>query len=204
MPGTWREFYWPYSCGVTPYRAACTTPPPGVVFRARLLNKEGASAGRFLYVFGKLSARCFQRWRFVAPTSFQPWRSKHGKSAQGGREVCYTTVLCNKRTTIRVVSCGARVLFMAVLLYIMARDVWFKAHPTNTYPKRSVVEIAVGPTRREWCTDSNTTDSADIISKYTGKVCVCLERPRYMVVVWKTVEYCKLVFSPTPVCAPAL
>ena len=68
--------------------------PLGVIFRARLLdNQEGAKTER--YVFGKLSARCFQRrplW-YLHYSNFGD--IDHGKSAQEGCDVqCRTgTVL---------------------------------------------------------------------------------------------------------------
>ena len=58
--------------------------PPGAVFQARLLvNQEGANAER--YVFGKLSARRFQRRPFW-PRHYANCCGDidHGKSAQGG------------------------------------------------------------------------------------------------------------------------
>ena len=58
----------------------CISPPPGVVFQARLLdNQEGAnSANAEQYVFGKLSARCSQRRLFryrhySNHGTYQPW-----------------------------------------------------------------------------------------------------------------------------------
>ena len=75
----------------------CITHPPGAVFQGRLLeNQEGANTER--YVFGKLSARCFQR----RPCWHRHYSScgdiDHGKSAQGC--VMHTVLYGNRHSLV--------------------------------------------------------------------------------------------------------
>ena len=61
----------------------CISHPSGVVFQARLLdNQEGANTER--YVFGKLSARCFQPRACWHRHHSNCGDIEHGKSAPGG------------------------------------------------------------------------------------------------------------------------
>ena len=61
----------------------CESHTPRAVLQARLLEKqEGANTKR--YVFGKLSARCFQRRSFWHRHYSNCGDIEHGKSAQGG------------------------------------------------------------------------------------------------------------------------
>ena len=68
-----------------PYRTVYIS-PPGALIQARFLkNQEGANTER--YVFGKLSARCFQRRPFRDRHYFNCGDIEHGRSAQGGCDV---------------------------------------------------------------------------------------------------------------------
>ena len=100
--------------------------PPGTFLQARLLdNQEGAETER--YVFGKPSARCFQRRPF--------WRRHHsscgdvenGESAQGG--VVYTVV-----HGILVRAYGRRVILLLSIKQRFLLLVW------SLYPGPDIVD----------------------------------------------------------------
>ena len=75
-------------------KGRCISHPTGAVLQARLLdNQEDANTER--YVFGKLSARCFQRRLFWHRHYSNCGGIEHGKSAQGC--VIYTYIVYGVR-----------------------------------------------------------------------------------------------------------
>ena len=113
---------------------------PGAVFQSRSLDsQEGANIER--YVFGKLSARSFQRLPFfLAPALlFQPWRYRPCKIGPGG--VRYT-VVCRKASQALKDACYPSVVPTSLRERVRANIFSVRAHTAHTAHVRKLAMAA--------------------------------------------------------------